>query len=1359
MFNNAVGIYLHTDSKNINVINNTITTKGNDGYAIIIQDSSNIEVQDNTILTSGNTAAIYLFPSTNINITNNDINTTSDNGVGIWLRTSSNNNVTDNTINTTGGGAYGIWLFDKSNTNNLTSNTIETSGLNGRGIALDTSSNYNEIIDNTINTSDSNGYGIHIVLSSISNNVVDNTIKTEGNNLAGIYIDTSSNNITDNTINTVGDTAPGINIDTFSEYNDVVNNTVKTSGVNSYGIYLNWAMYTNLTDNTISTSGQNGFGIIFDDSRNNNITGNKINTSGQGAIGIELFSDSDYNNIIDNEINTTNNTAYGIYLEGSYSCNAFDNDIYTQGTDSYGIGCGGGLNNLTSNTIVTSGDQGYGIWVSNSDYNNIIDNEINSTGFDGYGIYLTPSAEFNNLSSNMINTSGQNGYGIRVKSFSNNLTDNTINTFNESGYGIYLEDSAFNCDLLNNTINTFGLNGYGIYLFQPSNNNDLTGNTINTYGQNGHGIYFNNSNNNSAMNCDITTTGINANGIRILSQRATIIDSVINSQNHFDLIVMNDGNLTVINCSFNSQNATTGGGGVIQVKNYLKIQTYYEDATTPIVTADVVVEDNGASIYNTSGYGGTDPQTDTNGKIDKIIITDRWYFYSDTATENDTTVKVKKTVDATWEETRNNVDMSTSHIEIFIATDITAPIIPINLNATPVLDGDAINITWNISLDDTFNYELWWIDPDTSQWVMIANITDPTNWFVWQNDSLVDGNQYTFKLRAWDDVNLTSDYSVEVDVIHQDYLEPAAPMNLQATALSETSIQLDWDASADADVVSYNVYMNQSGGGAGGPYMRYDTVTTLTYQFTMLLENVTYYFVVLAMDEANNPSLYSNEAAETTIAVPPNTPTLDALSQYTNNPTLGVTGTADNSTEILVYNNDALSTTGTSTDTGTFDIEITLVEDENDIKVMVRDQAMLLSGFSNMETIILDTTDPTVNAGADIDINVGDTASFNGSGSDKWGIVNYTWNFTYDGSPVQLFGKQPTFDFDIAGVYVLTLTLTDVAGNTGTDTVTVTVTPAQLPDTESPIADAGPDQIVEVGSIVTFDGSGSTDNDAISAYNWSFSYDSSLVTVSGETATYQFDIHGDYLVTLTVFDFAATPNTGIDTLWVNVTPVIDNDVDNDGMNDNWETDNGLDPTDPSDATGDPDDDGLTNLEEHDEGTLPNDPDTDDDGLPDGWEVDNSLDPNDDGTISVANGPDGDPDDDGFSNLKEYQEDTDPQDSGSKPSEKEDDGDDNMMLYIILIIIVIVIIALLAMAMSRRKPAEEELLVAEEEEEIAEGMAAEEELDTDEGAEDEEGEDEETEEVETFECPTCGAEIAEDDTVCPECGEEFGDDED
>lgn len=76
--------------------------------------------------------------------------------------------------------------------------------------------------------------------------------------------------------------------------------------------------------------------------------------------------------------------------------------------------------------------------------------------------------------------------------------------------------------------------------------------------------------------------------------------------------------------------------------------------------------------------------------------------------------------------------------------------------------------------------------------------------------------------------------------------------------------------------------------------------------------------------------------------------------------------------------------------------------------------------------------------------------------------------------------------------------------------------------------------------------------------------------------------------------------------------------------------------------GDPDHDGLTNLQEYQHGTDPMNPDTDGDGMPDGWEVAHHLNP-------LVNDAAGDLDGDGLSNLWEYQH-------GSSPCEADSDHD-------------------------------------------------------------------------------------------------------
>lgn len=112
------------------------------------------------------------------------------------------------------------------------------------------------------------------------------------------------------------------------------------------------------------------------------------------------------------------------------------------------------------------------------------------------------------------------------------------------------------------------------------------------------------------------------------------------------------------------------------------------------------------------------------------------------------------------------------------------------------------------------------------------------------------------------------------------------------------------------------------------------------------------------------------------------------------------------------------------------------------------------------------------------------------------------------------------------------------------------------------------------------------------------------------------------------------------------------DSDNDGMPDAWEDDNGLNRNDPSDASVDNDADGgadgLTNLEEYQNGTDPNDSDSDDDSLSDGDEVNT--------TGTNPNNPDSDGDtlgDEVETNTGMFQS---PTDTGTDPNNPDSDND-------------------------------------------------------------------------------------------------------
>jgi hypothetical protein len=87
-------------------------------------------------------------------------------------------------------------------------------------------------------------------------------------------------------------------------------------------------------------------------------------------------------------------------------------------------------------------------------------------------------------------------------------------------------------------------------------------------------------------------------------------------------------------------------------------------------------------------------------------------------------------------------------------------------------------------------------------------------------------------------------------------------------------------------------------------------------------------------------------------------------------------------------------------------------------------------------SIILDTTAPTADAGSSQTVNLGDTVSFNGSGSDANGIVSYRWNF---GDGTQATGTSVSNYYGSVGAFTVTLTVTDAAGNSASAPAKVVV--------------------------------------------------------------------------------------------------------------------------------------------------------------------------------------------------------------------------------------------------------------------------------------------------------------------------------
>jgi PKD repeat protein len=195
------------------------------------------------------------------------------------------------------------------------------------------------------------------------------------------------------------------------------------------------------------------------------------------------------------------------------------------------------------------------------------------------------------------------------------------------------------------------------------------------------------------------------------------------------------------------------------------------------------------------------------------------------------------------------------------------------------------------------------------------------------------------------------------------------------------------------------------------------------------------------------------------------------------------------------------------------------------------------SGWGEVTITVRDQTPPIANAGDDVERDQGLLVQLDGGGSsDNLAIVSWVWTFEYDGAEERHEGSTMDFTFVIAGIYTVTLTVTDGAGHSDTDTATVTIL-----DITDPVAitqEIGP---VEYGDTAVLDGSASTDETGISAYTWTITRGDVVITLRGSVIDHVFNDTGDHDILLTVSDPSGNEGSVSYVLLVidSVSPVIE----------------------------------------------------------------------------------------------------------------------------------------------------------------------------------------------------------------------------
>ncbi len=118
-------------------------------------------------------------------------------------------------------------------------------------------------------------------------------------------------------------------------------------------------------------------------------------------------------------------------------------------------------------------------------------------------------------------------------------------------------------------------------------------------------------------------------------------------------------------------------------------------------------------------------------------------------------------------------------------------------------------------------------------------------------------------------------------------------------------------------------------------------------------------------------------------------------------------------------------------------------------------------------------------------------------------------------NPVNTFTYTYTAPISSVAPHTYYVKVYDAANNFSTSAVyTITVI-----DNDLPIADAGQDQSVFTGELVSFNGSASSDNIGITSYSWDFDASDGIEEdATGVTADHTYSTAGQYTVTLTVTD-------------------------------------------------------------------------------------------------------------------------------------------------------------------------------------------------------------------------------------------------
>ncbi len=814
-------------------------------------------------------------------------------------------------------------------------------------------------------------------------------------------------------------------------------------------------------------------------------------------------------------------------------------------------------------------------------------------------------------------------HGIYLLESANNTISGNNCTSNEH-YGIYLDNSDNNIISGNNcTSNEYD----GIYL-DNSDNNIISGNNCSLNDENGLTLYFSDENIISGTYCTLNFD----DGIYLsysMKNSITINKCKNNRGNGIELRDSNNNTLSGNNCSDHGDLFLDYGSGI-----YLDYDSNYNNISGNVLIKNSdginIYEGNSNMVFGNNcsnnlengismGSGTTSSNLNILWKnnffdnkdyqtyYESGCINNQWYkdevgnYYGDYLLQNPDAQNDGEIWDSPY-----YLNGTTSDIDPYPLVELAEDITPPNWNPIPEnqIINEGVDLSYQISATDDIAIDEYWIN-DTS----IFTINPFTG--ILTNNTPISAGEYHIMVYAKDTGK--NQINAKIIITVQDMSPPTwnpIPEN-QIIDKNET-YTYDINASDNTVIDEYwindTVYfiINKTNG-----VLTNNTILELGQYDVKLYVNDTWGNQISKIITIDVKNITKPEWIEV-----PKSQTILASNSFLYN----VNATDDVAIDVYWLNSSTyfqIDCTGLITNSSQIPLG------DHPLKIFVNDTqgyeifaTIIITAFDDIAPIWEETPIDQIfeyNRNNNYDINASDNVKI-----DQYWLSNPT-DFSIDQNGI-VSNNGPILEGD----YPFTIYVNDTSGNILDGQITITVI-KNIDENPPGWEEELKDQHIPFWEDFIYDVNAS-DNVAIDQYRLETSDNFTINSdglISNSTALFP----GEFFMVVSVND------TSGNIIYASIKITIESDWDRDGMHDRWEIGHGLNPN-GDDADKDPDEDGLSNLDEYIYNTDPGTKDTEGDGTPDGWEINNSLDPN----VDDANN---DPDGDGLSNLEEYSIETNP----------------------------------------------------------------------------------------------------------------------